>query len=536
MVSNQFESKATITCFKDTRTFGAQEDPYYANLTFLPPRTLDVGPELKVTTQTGTHIGAYNDTYPDVRQFLRVPFAQPPVGDLRWHSPQKLQIDPQKIVDSTRFGPNCAQYVPAGETFWNQYAPTNQVSSLGQRLDDDQVSWSSSEDCLNLAIWTPAYANSTSRLPVAVFVSGGGMVTGGIDIPSQLPTNWVSRSQEHIAVTINYRLNIFGNPMAKALNGTSFQLQDVRAAVEWVYENIEAFGGDPDNIFLWGQSAGASLTHLYTLAYPHLPLASHFGVISSNEDETVHAEILAESDVYDQFGTLSRALGCDYGNDYDAQINCMRQISWVQISEFINKFNFTAGVPYNFAYLPPDETYIFSNETDRYEKGLVASGPMIRSNAARERPSPNATYSREIEISDLCYTLSDAVRRYNAGLDTYKYIWAGNFSNISPTPWLGAFHWTDLLMIMGTYPTDRAPESTISELEIDTSKAMQDYMLAFTRSPNSLPSLGWPLFNPNATDGGLLLEFGNGTTVKNITGDYVFSACTYSNGTVRITG
>ncbi|KAI7693836.1 hypothetical protein KC353_g18379, partial [Hortaea werneckii] len=231
--------------------------------------------------------------------------------------------------------------------------------------------------------------------------------------------------------------------------------QDVRAAVEWVYENIEAFGGDPDNIFLWGQSAGASLTHLYTLAYPHLPLASHFGVISSNEDETVHAEILAESVVYDQFDTLSRALGCDYGNDYDAQINCMRQISWVPISKFINKFNFTAGVPYNFAYLPPMMTLL--RHTDRYENGLVASGPMIRSNAARERPSPNATYSREIEISDLCYTLSDAVSRYNAGLDTYKYIWAGNFSNISPTPWLGAFHWTDLLMIMGTYPTDRAP-------------------------------------------------------------------------------
>ncbi|RMX86157.1 hypothetical protein D0869_03285 [Hortaea werneckii] len=265
---------------------------------------------------------------------------------------------------------------------------------------------------------------------------------------------------------------------------------------------------------LWGQSAGASLTHLYTLAYPHLPLASHFGVIPSNEDETVQAETLAESDLYNQFDTLSRALGCDYGDDYDAQINCMRQTSWVQISEFINEFNFEAGVPYNFAHLPPDETYIFSNETDRYEKGLVAS----------ERPSPNATYGREIEISDLCYTLSDAVSRYNAGLDTYKYIWAGNFSNISPTPWLGAFHWTDLLMIMGTYPTDRAPGSTISELEIDTSKVMQDYVLAFTRSPNSLPSLGWPPFNPNATNGGLLLEFGNGTTVKNITGDYVFSA------------
>ena len=101
--------------------------------------------------------------------------------------------------------------MPAGETFWNEYAPTNQVSSLGQQLDDNQVSWSSAEDCLTLAIWTPAYANATSNLPVSLFISGGGMITGGVDIPSQLPTDWVSRSQEHVAITINYRLNIFGS-------------------------------------------------------------------------------------------------------------------------------------------------------------------------------------------------------------------------------------------------------------------------------------------------------------------------------------
>lgn len=96
-------------------------------------------------------------------------------------------------------------------SFWNEYEPTNQVSSPGENLIQGAVSWASAEDCLTLAVWTPAYANETSNLPVALFVTGGGMVTGGINIPSQLPANWVARSQEHIVVTINYRLNIFGS-------------------------------------------------------------------------------------------------------------------------------------------------------------------------------------------------------------------------------------------------------------------------------------------------------------------------------------
>ena len=108
---------------------------------------------------------------------------------------------------------------------------------------------------------------------MALFVTGGGGITGGIDIPSQLPSPWVSRSQEHIVVTINYRVNIFGSeipssfsallsgklqridmfsidPKSRALNETSLTILDVRAAVEWVYNNIEAFGGDAGNIMV----------------------------------------------------------------------------------------------------------------------------------------------------------------------------------------------------------------------------------------------------------------------------------------------
>lgn len=99
---------------------------------------------------------------------------------------------------------------------------------------------------MTIAIWTPANATAGSNLPVIHFLTGGGQVTGGINIPTQLPAHWVSLSQSHIVVTTNYRVNIFGFPNARGLNGsTNFAFQDQRLAVEWVSENIAAFGGDP---------------------------------------------------------------------------------------------------------------------------------------------------------------------------------------------------------------------------------------------------------------------------------------------------
>lgn len=94
---------------------------------------------------------------------------------------------------------------------WSEYEPTSLLLSVGEADNQGSVAWSSAEDCLSLAIWTPSYADVLSKLPVALFVTGGGGVTGGIEVPSQLPSQWISRSQEHIVVTINYRLNIFGS-------------------------------------------------------------------------------------------------------------------------------------------------------------------------------------------------------------------------------------------------------------------------------------------------------------------------------------
>ena len=101
---------------------------------------------------------------------------------------------------------------------------------------------------------------------------------------------------------------------------------------------------------------------------------------------------------------------------------------------------------------------------------------------------------------------------------------AGNYSNISPTYYLGAFHWSDLLMIFGSYRLD---VGEVPELEVQTSAVMQDHILAFLKNSSTVTeAVGWPLFEPNDTDRGLILEFGwNDTTVRTITGDYLDGGC-----------
>ncbi|KAE8329705.1 alpha/beta-hydrolase [Aspergillus sergii] len=492
--------------------------PYYADLSWQPARTLSTWSNLTVQTRTGTFIGFLNDTYPNVRQFLRVPYAQPPIGDLRWMPPQTLP-ESSKRIDSTRYGPACPQYVASGDGMWSEYEPTSLLLNIGEADNQGSTAWSSSEDCLSLAIWTPAYANETSNLPVALFVTGGGGVTGGIEVPSQLPSNWVSNSQEHIVVTINYRLNIFGNPKSRALKETSLTLLDVRAAVEWVSENIKAFGGNTNNIMLWGQSQGAALTHLYTLAFPDDPLVAKFGVIS--QPPTVTINLTETSDVYEDFHIVAMGLGCNYGEDTDAELECMRQVSWVQIEEYINRYQGNTSLA--FTNYIPDEKYIYSDETARYKSGSVAKGPAIRSTASREQANTAENITMEGEGEWVCTAYEDSVLRSSLGLDTYRYEWAGNFSNISPVPYLGAFHWSDLLMIFGTYMTDTG---NISDLEVATSRTMQDFILAFLKDSSTVSSVvGWPKFDHTAANGGLILEFGNRTTVKNITGDFLEAGC-----------
>ena len=187
----------------------------------------------------------------EVTVFRGIPYAAPPVGDLRWKRPQPV-VKWKGIRKAETFSNICWQPGNAVGTFYGNefYWKENTVQS---------------EDCLYLNIWTPtkAVGRRESKLPVAFWVHGGAYFNGyGHEITMDGDA-WANRGV--ILVTINYRLGIFGflaHPelSAETQDGTSgnYGTYDQVAALKWVHENIAHFGGDPDNITVMGQSAGAA--------------------------------------------------------------------------------------------------------------------------------------------------------------------------------------------------------------------------------------------------------------------------------------
>lgn len=194
---------------------------------------------LTVKTQQGKVQGkTINDG--KVRAFMGMPYAAPPVGDLRWKAPEAPAKWKGKR-DATNYGAHCAQ----------------------GRVFDDMVFQDAgpSEDCLFLNVYTPADATDKSKLPVMFWIHGGGYAGGASSEPRHngdfLPLKGV------ILVTINYRLGVFGflvtDELAKEGNGAAgnYGLMDMVAALHWVNQNVKNFGGDPNNVTIFGESAGS---------------------------------------------------------------------------------------------------------------------------------------------------------------------------------------------------------------------------------------------------------------------------------------
>ncbi|MEM5516275.1 carboxylesterase family protein [Henriciella sp. AS95] len=183
-----------------------------------------------------------------INVFRGIPYAAPPVADLRW-APPTAPASWEGIRDASAFGPSCVQPpVP----------PTSVYNDPPE---------SASEDCLSLNVWSPADAEDA---PVIVWIHGGSLRIGGAAQPVYDGTAYAERGV--VFVSINYRLGVLGwlaHPelMAESEHGLSgnYGLMDQVAALEWVRGNIEAFGGDPSNVTVMGESAGAlSVSYLLT--------------------------------------------------------------------------------------------------------------------------------------------------------------------------------------------------------------------------------------------------------------------------------
>ena len=196
----------------------------------------------------GTRINRDDDT--KILAWYGLPYAQPPIGDLRWKAPRDFQYSSSKFI-ATELPNRCVQI----SNFYDELI-------TGQ----DEGSIFGSEDCLYLNVFAPENAfNNKKKLPVMFWIHGGGNTWGYSASPMHIPTNFL-KFHDVILVTINYRLGPFGWFSVPGLNldsnepldqSPNFGTLDMIKSLEWVNNNIDNFGGDPNNITIFGESAGA---------------------------------------------------------------------------------------------------------------------------------------------------------------------------------------------------------------------------------------------------------------------------------------
>lgn len=257
-----------------------------------------------VVTSSGPIVGVtkqYGDS--GVSQFLGIPFAEAPVGELRFQKPVSKEpwID---TLEATSFQPSCMQYLFENDKW---LLPNLNVS----------------EDCLHLNIFVPGNVSQdvTQRKAVMVWIHGGGFVGGQASL---YDGSYLAIRGDVIVVTTNYRLGMFGFLSTEDENARgNFGLWDQVLAIKWVSDNIHAFGGDSSNICLFGESAGGYSVGLHTI----LPVnKGHFqraicesGTVLSPRSIAFDAKIVSER--------LANSLNCSTGNGTKYVIECLRLVS-----------------------------------------------------------------------------------------------------------------------------------------------------------------------------------------------------------------
>lgn len=233
------------------------------------------------------------------RAFLGVPYAQPPVGELRFQPPQPAKRW-HGVLEATDFGPSCMQNPGA-------------LSASGEL----------SEDCLTLNVYSPESPDYGS-LPVMVFIHGGAFVAGG----SNQYDGWrLAEEYGAVVVTLNYRLGALGflshpeldQEMMVPQSG-NMGLKDQQLALKWVQQNIVAFGGDPDRVTLFGESAGAMSTCVHMVAPGSQQLASQFIMESAVCIGGLPVNTKAQSDA------IAEAMLQTFCADASDRLACLRQV------------------------------------------------------------------------------------------------------------------------------------------------------------------------------------------------------------------
>nr|ASS83171.1 acetylcholinesterase 2 [Rhipicephalus microplus] len=243
--------------------------------------------------------------------FTGVPYAKPPVGELRYRKPESAEPWVEEVRDATVTPPSCMQ--------GNVCSPRNLLW-----LPYDQQK---SEDCLYLNVWTPRL-NTSAGLPVMAWIHGGGFQEGSAAIPLDDGT-YLAAFGNVVVVTIAYRLQSFGFPYDETSAPGNMGLHDQQLALKWIQENIAAFGGNPGEVTLFGWSAGGISTGFHLISPGSQTLFKRAIVQSAAVTKKGRARDKTEMLEYSQ--KFAANFGC-YGGDSAANASqdiaaCMRTIN-----------------------------------------------------------------------------------------------------------------------------------------------------------------------------------------------------------------
>ena len=282
------------------------QDRLPALCTSTPPATTELDREAREITKLNVESDDYTVTgYRDARsfRFLGVPFATPPIDDLRLAPPQAYtgskNIDATSMADSCIQSPSSLTNVPIGGM---------------------------SEDCLYLNVFTPFLPHNvtknTALRPVAVYLYGGSFIKGTASMIDYDGGNFASRS-DVVVVTLNYRLGALGFLSTGNLTTGNYGIQDQIMALEWIQKNIVAFGGDPSRVTVFGQSSGGQSIVALLSSTAAKGLFSGALVQSSNFDlpwfpRAVYSKYIAPE--------IGKAVGCDGNASETTLLKCLRSV------------------------------------------------------------------------------------------------------------------------------------------------------------------------------------------------------------------
>jgi cholinesterase len=450
-----------------------------------------------IDTTSGQVRGGQSKLRPDVSTYLGIPFAKPPVGSLRWISPQRAPRS-AGVLDATKFGPACMAHLepvpqsddllPAGVKILSAFAQEGQILS---------------EDCLTLNIWTKTVSTKPKR-PVLLWLHGAGdFSTGSSSIPLYEGSKFVDDA-DVVFVSANYRLNIFGFPGAIGLPAHNLGLLDQRMAVEWVRDNIAAFGGDPKHITLMGESAGGVSVDMYTYAYKNDPIVAA-GIAQSGVANAAEYTVTS-SKGNPNWGRISSAVGCVGASTLD----CMRAKPAKALVDAIAKLPPTNGTTPHFGPIA-DGKLVFSDYEARGNNGDFAKIPMIIGNtdfeAGLRRFTDTARAGVPINhvalpvwemydnVAFSCPAGDAASYRQNIEVPVWRYRYYGSFPNSRIYGDSDAYHSSEIPTLFGTAATVTGIKDTPAESTLGL--YMRNAWAAFAQNPNSglTDVMEWPKFN-----------------------------------------